>query len=47
MITDCCKYRKVSKFFWASLNIQLNVNDLIDTRTDPGRLLTLWVSGGV
>ena len=23
--------------------IQLTVNDLINTRSDPGRLLTLWV----
>ena len=26
--------------------IQLNVNDLINTRTDAGLLLTLWVQAG-
>ena len=28
------------------IHIQLTVNDLINTRTDPGRLLTLWVRAG-
>ena len=26
--------------------IQLTVNDIINTRTDPGRLSTLWVQAG-